>query len=49
MDDKEKVLAIINPISGTGKQKSALKAIEQGIDRINFNYEIAETSKRRHM
>ncbi len=37
MDDKEKVLIIINPVSGTGKQKSALKAIERGIDRINFD------------
>ncbi|MBQ5572392.1 MAG: diacylglycerol kinase family lipid kinase [Bacteroidales bacterium] len=48
MDDKEKVLIIINPVSGTGKQKSALKSIERGIDRINFDYEIAETQYAGH-
>ena len=48
MDDKEKVLIIINPVSGTGKQKSALKAIERGIDRINFDYEISETQYAGH-
>ena len=48
MDDKEKVLIIINPVSGTGKQKSALKAIERDIDRINFDYEIAETQYAQH-
>ncbi|MBR5983144.1 MAG: diacylglycerol kinase family lipid kinase [Bacteroidales bacterium] len=48
MADKEKVLVIINPVSGTGKQKSALKAIDKQIDRINFDYEIAETQYAHH-
>lgn len=48
MEDKEKVLIIINPTSGTGKQKSALKAIEKKIDRINFDYEIKETQYAHH-
>lgn len=48
MADKEKVLVIINPVSGTGKQKAALKAIERDIDLINFEYEIKETQYARH-
>ncbi|MBO4875783.1 MAG: diacylglycerol kinase family lipid kinase [Bacteroidales bacterium] len=48
MDDKEKVLIIINPVSGTGKQKTALKAIKNNIDRINFDYEIARTKHAGH-
>lgn len=41
--EKEKVLIIINPISGTGRQRTALKAIKNGIDRINFDFEVKET------
>ena len=48
MEDKEKVLIIINPKSGTGKQKSVLKAIEKKIDPINFDYEIKETQYTHH-
>ena len=48
MDDKEKVLIIINPVSGTGKQKSVLKAIDRGIDRINLDYKVAETQYAGH-
>lgn len=48
MYDKEKVLIIINPTSGTGKQKSVRKAIEHNIDRINFEYEIIETQYAQH-
>ncbi len=46
--EKEKVLIIINPVSGTGKQKSAIKSIDKKIDKINFDYEIVETKYAHH-
>lgn len=46
--EKEKVLVIINPVSGTGHQKSAVNAIEKKIDKINFDYEIVETQYAHH-
>ena len=46
--EKERVLVIINPVSGTGHQKSAVNAIERKIDRVNFSYEIVETQYAHH-
>jgi YegS/Rv2252/BmrU family lipid kinase len=40
---RKEVLFIINPISGTGKQKGIVKQIGDRIDRERFNYRIAET------
>ena len=48
MADKEKVLVIVNPASGTGKQKYAVKAIVKQADKINFDLEIKKTEYPHH-
>ncbi len=48
MNEKEKMLIIVNPNSGIGRQKSVIKAVEQKIDRINFDFETVETQYVHH-
>ncbi len=45
---KEKVLFIINPISGVGKQKTVEKAIEKSLDKSLFDYDIEYTEYAHH-
>lgn len=45
---KDKILFIINPISGVGKQKSVEKAIEKVLDKTIFDYEIQYTEYAHH-
>lgn len=45
---KKKVVFIINPISGTGKQKVVEKLIEQFLDHSKFDYEIWYTKHAGH-
>lgn len=45
---KEKILFIINPISGVGKQKSVEKAIEKKLDKRKFDYSIEYTEYAHH-
>jgi diacylglycerol kinase family enzyme len=42
------MLIIVNPVSGTGKQDKALRAINKYLDRDQFDYEIAYTQAHRH-
>jgi YegS/Rv2252/BmrU family lipid kinase len=45
---KDKILFIINPISGVGKQKLVEQAIEKVLDKNLFDYEIAYTEYAHH-
>lgn len=45
---KKKILFIINPISGVGRQKSVEKLIDQHLDRNNFDYELSYTKAAKH-
>lgn len=45
---KDKILFIINPISGIGKQKKVEKSIEKVLDKDIFDYEIAYTEYPHH-
>ncbi len=45
---KDKVLFIVNPISGVGKQKKIEKAVEKYLDKSKFDYKIAYTSYPHH-
>lgn len=44
----QKVLFIINPISGIGKQKTVEKLIDKCIDKTKFNIKIAYTNRPKH-
>lgn len=44
----KKIIFIINPKSGTGKQTKAKIAIEKHIDTTKYNYEIIETEYKGH-
>lgn len=46
--NKKKILFIINPISGTGKQKIVEKLIDQHLDLSLFDYEITYTKYAKH-
>ena len=48
LEAKEKVTFIVNPISGTGKQKKIEKEIRQNLDRKKFDYEILYTKRPHH-
>jgi YegS/Rv2252/BmrU family lipid kinase len=48
MDKKERILFIINPISGVGKQKKAELAIEETLDKERFSFDIAYTKYAHH-
>ncbi|QZT36024.1 diacylglycerol kinase family lipid kinase [Halosquirtibacter xylanolyticus] len=45
---KTKILVLINPISGTGKQKDIAKEIEKRLDLDSFDLEIKETEYAGH-
>lgn len=45
---KKKILFIINPISGVGRQKTIEKLIDEKLDRNIFDYELAFTKASRH-
>ncbi len=46
--ERKKVLFIINPISGVGKQKIVEKAIDRYLDKSIFDYEISYTQYHKH-
>jgi len=46
--DKKKIMFIINPISGVGKQKTVEKAIERYLDKSKFDYVIKYTTHHKH-
>ena len=46
--ERKKVLFIINPISGVGKQKIVEKAIERYLDKSALDYEIAYSQYHKH-
>ncbi len=48
MIKKEKILFIINPISGIGRQKKAERIIEKTLDQTVFDYEIMYTNYAHH-
>ncbi|MBW6481603.1 MAG: diacylglycerol kinase family lipid kinase [Vicingaceae bacterium] len=48
MINKSNILFIINPISGTGKQKIVEKLIEQHLNKEIFDYTIIYTRKAKH-
>lgn len=48
MQIKKKILFIVNPISGTGKQTDIELKIDEFIDKENFDYAIVYTSKQRN-
>jgi len=48
MEYKKRILFIINPISGVGKQKIVERSIEEFIDKSKFDYEIAYTAYAHH-
>lgn len=45
---KDKILFIVNPISGVGKQKKIEKAVERHLNKSKFDYKIAYTSYPHH-
>lgn len=45
---KDKILFIINPISGVGKQKKVEKALEKVLDKTLFDYEVEYTEYAHH-
>ncbi|TAL58524.1 MAG: YegS/Rv2252/BmrU family lipid kinase [Bacteroidetes bacterium] len=45
---KKKILFIINPISGVGRQKTVEKLIEQKLNKNIFDYELAYTKAPKH-
>ncbi|MGM9820763.1 MAG: diacylglycerol/lipid kinase family protein [Candidatus Onthomorpha sp.] len=48
MEAKKKILFIVNPISGVGKQKVIEKAVDTYLDKDKFDYQIAYTSYAHH-
>ncbi len=44
MNDKKRILFIVNPISGVGRQKKVERAVESLLDKDKFDYHIAYTS-----
>ena len=45
---KDKILFIVNPISGVGKQRKIESAVEKYLDKEKFDYKIAYTSYPHH-
>ena len=43
MNEKKKLLVIINPISGVGKQRTVEKALADYLDHTIYDYEIEYT------
>jgi diacylglycerol kinase (ATP) len=48
MRQKKKILFIINPVSGIGKQKRVENAIKKHLDHSEYDYEIAHTEYAHH-
>lgn len=48
IDMKEKILFIINPVSGIGKQKTVEQSVENVLDKEKFDYQIAYTEYAHH-
>ena len=48
LEGKKKVTFIVNPVSGTGKQKTIEKTIEHCLDQTRFDYEILYTKWPNH-
>ncbi|MCF0207734.1 MAG: diacylglycerol kinase family lipid kinase [Bacteroidales bacterium] len=46
--EKEKMLVIVNPKSGTGRQAKVVRSFEKLVDKINFDYEIVESQYAHH-
>jgi len=45
---KKRILFIVNPISGVGRQKTVEKAVEQYLDKSKFDYEFQYTQRAKH-
>lgn len=45
---KQKIRIIVNPVSGSGRRKKALKMIDQHLDRDKFDFEIVRTERHKH-
>lgn len=45
---KKRILFIINPISGVGRQKTVERLIDETLDRDQFDYELAYTKASKH-
>jgi YegS/Rv2252/BmrU family lipid kinase len=45
---KKKIRIIINPVSGSGRRKKALRMIDKYLNRELFEYEIIKTERHRH-
>jgi YegS/Rv2252/BmrU family lipid kinase len=45
---KVKIRIIVNPVSGSGRRKKALKMIEKHLDKDKFEFEIVRTERHRH-
>jgi diacylglycerol kinase (ATP) len=45
---KKKILFIINPISGVGRHKAVEKLIDQELNRLTYDYELAYTKASKH-
>lgn len=45
---KEKIRIIVNPVSGSGRRKKALKMIDKHLDRNKFDFEIVRTERHKH-
>ena len=45
---RERMMVIVNPVSGTGRQKRAQRMVEQHIDRQRYDHQIVYTKAHRH-
>jgi diacylglycerol kinase (ATP) len=45
---KDKIRIIVNPVSGSGRRKKALKMIEAHLDKDKFDFEIFRTERHKH-
>lgn len=48
MNEKKKIVFIINPISGTQNKKNILSLLEERIDKEKYDFEIVKTEKAGH-
>lgn len=45
---KQKIRIIVNPVSGSGRRKKALKMIDKHLDREKFEFDLVKTEYHRH-
>lgn len=45
---KTKIRIIVNPISGSGRRKRAIRMVNEYLDKEKFEFEIVETQRHRH-